>query len=167
MRKSKKTSKTRQKFDLEMELKVTTLLSTCFWIIAMHSVCRCSLRVWRRSLLKKGTPVTYFGPTLDPPLIGSGRKTTTLIRDHEYFIPSKFNQNLSSGSGEEVKSVNVHGRTTDGRRRTDDVRFAMTIAHLSLRLRWANKIVSLFPFPRGFFPFIIFHRYTIFFPYFW
>ena len=106
----------------------------------MHSVCRCSLPVWRRSCLKKGTPVTYFGPALDPPLGGSGRKTTTLVRDHEYFIPTKFHQNPSSGSGEEVenvKSLRTPDRRTDGR--TDDGRCAMTIAHSSLRLRWAKK----------------------------
>ena len=71
--------------------------------------------------------MTYFGPALDPPLWGSGRKTTTLVRDHEYFIPTKFNQNLSSGSGEEVENVKSL--------RTDDGRCAMTIAHSSLRLR--------------------------------
>ena len=62
--------------------------------------------------------MTYFGPALDPPLGGSGRKTTTLVRDHEYFIPTKFHQNPSSGSGEEVenvKSLRTDGRTTDGR----------------------------------------------------
>ena len=66
--------------------------------------------------------MTYFGPALDPPLGGSGRKTTTLVRDHEYFIPTKFHQNPSSGSGEEVENVKVYGRTDDGRtdgRRTD------------------------------------------------
>ena len=65
--------------------------------------------------------MTYFGPALDPPLSGSGRKTTTLVRDHEYFIPTKFHQNSSSGSGEEVENVKSlrtddDGRRTDGRR---------------------------------------------------
>ena len=62
--------------------------------------------------------MTYFGPTLDPPLGGSGRKTTTLVRDHEHFIPTEFHQNPSSGSGEEVenvKSLRTEGRTDDGR----------------------------------------------------
>ena len=89
----------------------------------MHSVCCCSLPVWRRSFLKKGTPVTYFCPALDPPLDGSGRKTTTLVRDLEYFIHTKFHQNPSSGSGEEVENVNSltdDRRTTDDRRRTTD-----------------------------------------------
>ena len=70
--------------------------------------------------------MTYFDPALDPPLGGSGRKTTTLVRDHEYFIPTKFHQNPSSGSGEEVENVKslrtpdgqmdggTDGRTTDG-----------------------------------------------------
>ena len=63
--------------------------------------------------------MTYFGPALDPPLGGSGRKTTTLVRDHEYFIPTKFHQNPSSGTGEEVENVKSLRQTdgrTDGRR---------------------------------------------------
>ena len=100
-----------------MEPKITTFLPTCFYITAMHSVCCCSLPVWRRSFLKKGTPVTYFCPALDPPLDGSGRKTTTLVRDLEYFIHTKFHQNPSSGFGEEVENVN--SLTDDGRRTTD------------------------------------------------
>ena len=79
--------------------------------------------------------MTYFGPALDPPLGGSGRKTTTLVRDHEYFILTKFHQNLSSGSEEEVENVKVYRRTTTDDGRTDDGRCAMTIAHLSLWLR--------------------------------
>ena len=42
--------------------------------------------------------------------------------DHEYFIPTKFHQNPSSGSREEVENVKVYGQTDgqmDGRRRTD------------------------------------------------
>ena len=76
--------------------------------------------------------MTYFGPALDPPLGGSGRKTTTLVRDHEYFIPTKFHQNPSSGFGEEVENVkSLRTDDDDGRRRrrTDDGRCAMTIAH--------------------------------------
>ena len=108
----------------------------------MHSVCRCSLLVWRRSFLKKRTPVTYFCPALDPPLGKSRRKTTTPVRDNEYFMhtSTKFHQNPSSGSAEEVENVKVYGRrrtTTDVR--TDDGRCAMTIAHLSIWLRWAKK----------------------------
>ena len=57
-----------------------------------------------------------YPPPLDPPLGGSGRKTTTLVRDHEYFIPTKFHQNPSSGFGEEVENVKSL-RTDDGRRR--------------------------------------------------
>ena len=70
--------------------------------------------------------MVYFGPALNPPLGGSGRKTTTLVRDHEYFMPIKFHQNLSSGSGEQVENVKSL--------RTDDGRCAMTKAHSRLRL---------------------------------
>ena len=67
--------------------------------------------------------MTSFCPALDPPLDGSGRKITTLVRDLEYFIHTKFHQNPSSGSGEEVENVNSltdDGRTDD--RRADDGR---------------------------------------------
>ena len=88
--------------------------------------------------------MTYFGPALDPPLGGSGRKTATLVRDHEYFIPTKFHQNPSSSSGEEAENVKslrqTDGRTTTTDGRTDDGWCAMTIAHLSLRLRWAKNV---------------------------
>ena len=52
-------------------------------------------------------------------------KTTTLIREHGCFIPTKFHENLSSGSGEEVENVNslTDGRTTDAGRRV------ITIGH--------------------------------------
>ena len=43
-----------------MERKITTLLPTCFYIIAMHSVCCCSLLAWRRSFLKRGTLLDQF-----------------------------------------------------------------------------------------------------------
>ena len=112
----------------------------------MHLVCCCSRPVWRRSLLKKGTPMTYFCPALDPPLDGSGRKTTTLVRDLECFIHTKFHQNPSSGSGE-VENVNS---LTDGRR-TDAGQRVITIGHWSLWLlcpkKWnksKNRLVKLY-----------------------
>ena len=60
---------------------------------------------------------TYFCHALDPPLGGSGRKTTTLVGDHEHFMHTKFHQNPSSGSGEEVEYVKSlrTTTTTDGR----------------------------------------------------
>ena len=74
--------------------------------------------------------MTYFCPALDPPLDGSGRKTTTLVRDLEYFIHTKFHQNPSSGSGEEVENVNS---LMDGRR-TDAGQPVITKGHWSLWL---------------------------------
>ena len=119
----------------------------------MHSVCCCSLPVWRRSFLKKGTPpVTYFCPALDPPLDESGQKTTTLVRDLEYFIHTKFHQNPSSGSREEVENVN--SLTDDGRRTTDNGQRVITIGHWSLWLLCPNKTlwcVSYFRFIRRWF----------------
>ena len=104
--------------------------------------------------------MTYFGPALDPPLGGSGQKTTTLVRDLEYFLHTKFHQNPSSGSGEEVENVNCltddgrrttdDGRqTTDGRRTTDAGQRVITIGHWSLRLLCPNKQIQRIVVPRA------------------
>ena len=74
--------------------------------------------------------MTYFGPDLDPPRGGSGRKTTTLVRDLEHFIHAKFHQNLSSGSGEEVESLKC---LTDDRRRTTDGQRTTPLAPVSYK----------------------------------
>ena len=53
-----------------------------------------------KKFLEEGDPPwPIFAPLL------CGRKTTTLVRDHEYFIPTKFHQNPSSSSGEENENV--------------------------------------------------------------
>ena len=54
-----------KKFDYGMEPKTTKLRNTSCYIIAMNSVCCCSLQVWSRSSLKKGTPYNLF---ILPPL---------------------------------------------------------------------------------------------------
>ena len=83
MTKSKKTSKTHQKFHLGMEPKFRILHPTCF----------------------------YFGLALDPPLGGSGRKTKR-VRDYEHLIPTKFHKYPSIGSVGKADNVfpyiNVH-----------------------------------------------------------
>ena len=116
MAKSKKTSKTRQKFDFGKNKQhffphvSRSLLCIRFVAVAFRTEEELS---WRGPI---------FAPALDPPLDGSGRKTTTLLRDLEYFIHTKIHQNPSSGSGEEVENVNSltdDGRT-DGRRTTHD-----------------------------------------------
>ena len=126
----------------------------------MPSVCSCILLVWRRSSLKKDTPVTYSGPALDPPLGGSCLKTTTLVMDLEYFIHTKCHQNPSSGSGEKVENVKLSNgiRTTDGRptdRRTDAGQRGITIGHWSLRLLCPkkNNCVKSCSFPNWNFPY--------------
>ena len=48
--------------------------------------------------LEKGTPGTYFGPALAPPLGGFGARVNTNVRGHEYFIPTKFGKYPSSNS---------------------------------------------------------------------
>ena len=73
--------------------------------------------------------MTYFCLALGADL---AEKTTTLVRDYEHFIPTKFPQYRSNGSGE-VKNVKSLRMTDDGR--TDEGRRAMTIAHSSLWLR--------------------------------
>ena len=117
MTKSETTSRTRQKFNFGMEPNITTLLPTCLYIIAMHLVCCCSLPVLRRSVLKKGTRRDLVLPR-PLPSDGSGRKkTTTFVWNHEYFIPTKFNQAVLE---KKSKMGTFYGRTEE--RRTDRLR---------------------------------------------
>ena len=135
MTKSKKMSKACQKFDFGMEPKITTLLPTCFWIIAIHLVCRCSLPVWRRSFLKKGTPLTYFGPAPGRiwPKNNNTCKGPWVL--HPYQVSSKSIQWFWRRSRNCENFTD--DRQTDGW--TDKGRCAMTIAHSSLQLWWAKK----------------------------
>ena len=71
-----------------------------------------------------------------------GSKNTNLVEGVEILLSVKFRWILFSGFRGEVENMKVYagrtdGRTTDGR--TDDGRCAMTIAHSSLRLRWAKN----------------------------
>ena len=97
MTKSKKTSK-RVNLNLEWNNNTSPQASRSLLCIRFAAVAFWSEKeiLWRR-----GSP----WPILASPPGGSGRKTTTLARDHEYFIPTKFHQNPSSGSGEEVENV--------------------------------------------------------------
>ena len=92
---------------------------------------------------EEGDPVTYFCPALDPPLDGSGRKTTTLVRNLEFFMHSKFHQNPSTGSGEEVENVN--SLLNDGR--TDAGQRVITIGHWSLWLLCPKREVIIVYLP--------------------
>ena len=103
----------------------------------MHSVCRCSLPVWRRSFLNKETHCNQFFPR---PGSVPGRiwpKNNSTCKGpwvlHPYQVSSKSTQQFWRRSR---KCEKVYGR----RRRTDDERCDMTMAHLSLRLRWAKKL---------------------------
>ena len=111
----------------------------------MHSVCCCSLPVWRRSFLKKGTPHDLFWPR---PGSTPGRiwpKNNNTCKGpwvlHPYQVSSKSIKRFWRRSWK-CESLRTDGRRTDGRTddgRTDDGRCPMTIAHLSLWLRWAKK----------------------------
>ena len=52
----------------------------------------------KKKFFGKGTPQTYFGPALDPPLGWFGPRVNTNVRGHEYFIPTKFGKYPSSNS---------------------------------------------------------------------
>ena len=97
----------------------------------MHWVCCCSLPIWRRSPLEKGPIIGQFlprpwsTPGLSlPKRLNTGAGPWVL---HPYQVSSKSIERFWK-----VENVKVYRRTGDGR-------CAMTIAHLSLWLRWANK----------------------------
>ena len=106
----------------------------------MHSVCCCSLPVWRRSFLKKGTPCDLFLPRPGSAPGGIWPKNNNTCKGpwvlHPYQVSSK------SIKGFWRRSWKCESLQTDDDGRTDrqtDGRRAMTIAHLSLQLRWAKK----------------------------
>ena len=152
MTKSKKTSKTRQKFDFRMKPKITTLLPTCFYITAMHSVCCCSLPVLRRSSLKKGTPCDLFWPRpgsapgrIWPKNNNTGKGLWVL---HPYQVSSKSIKRFWRRSWK-CKLSNGRQTTDDGRQTTDDGRTdagqrVITIGHWSLWLLCPKKSTSWF-----------------------
>ena len=94
------------------------------------------LLLWPFGLKKKfleGDPRDFLLPRPRSAPVRIWPKNNNACRDHEYFITTKFHQNPPSGSEEEVENWKFYGRkTTDGR-------CAMTIAYLSLRLRWAKN----------------------------
>ena len=102
-------------------------------MIAMHSVCCCSLPVWR-SFLKKGTPWPIFAPPW--PKNNNTCKGPWVL--HPYQVSSK--------------SIKRFWRSwkCESLRTTDNGRCAMTIAHLSLRLinmkscaLWSSNLPSV------------------------
>ena len=115
----------------------------------MHLVCRCSLPVWRRSFLKKGTPRDLFWPH---PGSAPGRiwpKNNNTCKGpwvlHPYQVSSKSIKRFWRRSRKCEKFTDGRRTTTTTDGRTDDGRCAMIIAHSSLRLRWAknNKLKSI------------------------
>ena len=99
------------------------------------------LSLYPSGLKKKfleGDPRDLFAPPWIHP-VRIWPKTSTIVRDHEYFISTNFDQNPSSRSREEVENVKSLCRTDW---RMDDGRRAVTIAHSSLWLGWAKKNVS-------------------------
>ena len=89
----------RQNFDSGMEPKIVQHFSLhasksllCIRLVAVAFQSQKEVRC------RRGPTVTYFCPTLDPPLDGSGRITTTLVRDNEHFIPTNFRKYPSIGS---------------------------------------------------------------------
>ena len=135
-----------------MQPKITTLLPTCFQITAMYSVCCYSLLVWRRSSLKKGTPVTYFGPALGPPLGGSGRKTTTLVKRpwvlHPFQVSSKYIKRFWRRSWK-CKLSNGRQTTDDGRTPDNAWSQLVTGAFGSCALMKHSKVIFLAIFDIG------------------
>ena len=68
----------RQKFDFRMKPKITTLLPTCFRSLLCILFVAVAFRSEEEVFGRRGPPVTYFGPALDPPRGESGRKQQNL-----------------------------------------------------------------------------------------
>ena len=82
----------------ELYNTITQYLSFFIHIIAV------AVRSEEEVLWRRGPPLTYFCPALDPPLGGSGWKPTTLVGDREYFIPSiKIHKAVLESNGRTTK----------------------------------------------------------------
>ena len=111
-----------------------------------YLVCCCSLPVWRRSSLKKGSPSDLIWPRPGSAPARVWPKNNNTCKGHRVLHPYQVSSK-SSGSGEEVENVNCltdDRQTTDGRRTTDAGQRVITIGHWSLRLLCPKKgIVAL------------------------
>ena len=75
--------------------------NTSFHILPDHCYAFCLLLnpFWSEgNSQRRVATATYFCLVPDPPLGGSGRKTTSIVRENEHFFATKFYQNPSSGS---------------------------------------------------------------------
>ena len=110
----------------------------------MHSVCHCSLPVWRRSFLKKGTPCDLFLPRTGSAPGQIWPKNNNTCKEpwvlHLYQVSSKSIKRFCRRSW---KCESLRTTTTMDGRTTGQC--AMTIAHLSLRLRWAKNLFLNLP----------------------
>ena len=98
MTKSKKTSKTRQKFDFPMKPKITILLPKCFRSLLCIQYVAAAFWSEEEVLWRREPLGPILAPALDPPLGGFGPRVNTNVRSHEYFIPTKFGKYPSSNS---------------------------------------------------------------------
>ena len=102
----------------------------------MHSVCFCSLPVWKRSFLKKGTPM-HFLPRSGSAIGRVWPTNNNTCKGHLVIHAYKVSSNQLSGSGEEVENINCltdDGRTDDRRWTTDDGHRVITKGNWSLQL---------------------------------
>ena len=101
----------------------------------MHSVCSCSLQVWRRSFLKKRTPRDLFLPR---PGSAPGRiwpKNNNTCKGPWVLHPNQvLSKSIKRFWRRSWKCKLSNGQTTDDRRRTPD-----TIGHWSLWLLCPKK----------------------------
>ena len=117
----------------------------------MHSFCCCNLLVGR-NVSKKGSPPPWpFCIALDQFLSWSDRNTTTLVSENDFFIPTKFHQNPSSGSYEEVENVNsltdgrTDGRTTGDHNRSLEPSAPVDLNTLMTLFAWRGSIIPAVP----------------------
>ena len=89
-----------QNFNYRLELKTTPLLHTSFYTTRVVILCK---KFEKEVGQRRGHSGDYFAPLWTHPW--ADLATITLVGDHEYFIiPTRFPQNPSSSSGEEIEN---------------------------------------------------------------
>ena len=74
----------------------------------MHSLCNCSLPIWRSSPSEKGPIIDLFLPHPGSTPGQGLRKSLTTSGGHEYFIPTKFRKHPSSSYEAKADCVPIH-----------------------------------------------------------
>ena len=93
-------------YSFDVWTKTTKPLPWCFYIFAINSVFCLSPLVWIRTFSTEGHLCILLSSILNQSMRRSDWKTTKLLWNNVFFIPTKFHKNQSSSTTKETDDVN-------------------------------------------------------------